>query len=454
MLLWVVTLSLLPVIAVPLYVLIGERRVRRRGLKKRKRAAPIIRALASVTRADGVTEEQHESQRVVAAAGMEESLKKLAQISNKFGYFPVTGGNKVEVFTTAQEIYDSIIAAIDGARDHIHLEYYIFRPDDTGRQVLDHLVEKAKRGVEVRLLLDGVGSWGTRNSFLRPLVKAGGRVDTFLPAIPLRRPWHLNCRNHRKVVVVDGQIGFTGSQNIGDEYRGLLRPLGPWKDTHLRLEGPAVRELQGVFVEDWYFASKEDLVSQKYVKRVPPAGDSLVQIVATGPDQTTSILSHIFFAALALARKNVRISTPYFVPDPALIVSLQHAAYRGIEVEILIPAKTDNRVVLWAGRSFYDDLLVAGVKIHEFDHGMLHSKWVSIDDHWTLISSANVDIRSFLWNFEVTASVFDHRIAHTLLEDFRADVARSRSIARRSSKDIRIWPQVLEGAARLFAPLL
>lgn len=449
MLAWILGILLIPIAGPAFYYLIGERRVKRRGRKKRRRSAPIVQAIASVEHEEGSAREVEP----VKSPALDESLEQLVAISARLGHFPVTPGNKVRAFITARETYEDVLGSIEGARQHIHLEYYIFRPDETGRMFLDSLVKKVREGVEVRLLLDGVGSWGMKRAFLRPLVEAGGRVETFLPAIPWRRPWHINCRNHRKIVVVDGKVGYTGSQNIGNEYRGRLRRLPPWKDTHLRIEGPAVRELEEVFVEDWYFASKENLTALKYLRRQPPAGNSLVQIVPTGPDQEHVILSHIFFAALALARRSIRISTPYFVPDPGLMLALQHAAYRGIRVDILIPAKTDSRIVLWAGRSYYQELVSAGVNIHEFPRGMLHSKVVSIDDRWSLIGSANMDVRSFLLNFEVTASIFDESISRKLEEDFRADVAHSVRIRPLTGQGPLV-PSILEGAARLLSPLL
>ncbi|MBI4606234.1 MAG: cardiolipin synthase [Planctomycetes bacterium] len=450
MLSWILGILLVPVLGAPLYYLIGERKVQRRGRKKRRRSAPIVRAIRSVeARDEGAAGPQSSG----AGSAVDESMRQLAELSTKLGPFPLRAGNKLEAFLTAQETYEDILRSIETARHHVHLEYYIFRPDGTGRMFLDALVRKAREGVEVRLLLDGIGSWGTSDRFFRPLVEAGGRVETFLPALPWRRPWHLNCRNHRKIVVVDAKVAYTGSQNIGDEYRGRWREVGPWKDTHLRLEGPAVRELQEVFVEDWYYAAREELTSLKYLRRQPPAGASVVQVVPTGPDQEGNVLAHIFFEAIALARTSIRISTPYFVPDPGLIVALQNAAYRGVEVEILIPSRTDSRLVLWAGRSFYQELVRSGVKIHEFRHGMLHSKTVTIDDKWTLISSANMDVRSFLLNFEVTASIFDERIARRLLHDFRESLARSEPVRPVSGRGP-FWPGLLEGVARLMAPML
>ena len=454
MLAWILGILLFPLSGVLLYSLIGERRVLRRGRRKRKKTAHILQALGSAGQSELKRELLFEPQDLKFCRILDEGLLGLARISGKLAQSPLTVGNKVEVFTSAQATYDDILRAIDGACDHIHLEYYIFRPDETGALFRDRLAEKARRGVEVRLLLDGIGCFGTRRRFLQPLIDAGGRVETFLPAIPLRRPWHINCRNHRKIAVVDGEIAFTGSQNIGDEYRGRWRRVGPWKDTHLRIEGPASRELQEVFVEDWYFACKEDLVAKRYLKPARVAGESLVQVIPSGPDQRLDVLHHVVFAAIGMARESIRISTPYFVPDPALLVALANASQRGVQVEILIPSRNDLKLVLWAGRSFYEELIREGVSIHEFDHGMLHSKTIVVDGRWSMVGSANMDMRSFLSNFEVTASIFDPGISANLAQDFAADLGRSRRIRPRKPGRVPFVPSILEGAARLLAPLL
>ena len=452
MLSWVLAVLLFPLVGASFYYLIGERRVRRKARRKRRRQEYILRAIATASQKEGLGESELRGSEIIAHPALDDGLRQLAELSTRLSHFSLTTGNAVKAFTS--DVYDELLRAIDAAKHHIHLEYYIFRPDETGRLFRDRLVARAREGIEVRLLIDGVGSFWTRLGFLRPLLAAGGRVETFLPAIPLRRPWHINCRNHRKVMVVDGRVGFTGSQNIGDEHRGLLHPRGPWKETHLRVEGPAAQQLQEIFIEDWYFSSNEDLTGPKYLSRQPAAGESVVQIIPSGPDQEETVLSHIFFSALSIARKSIRIITPYFVPWPGLILAIQNAAYRGLRVEVMVPSKTDNQLVLWAGRSFYQELLRAGVRVYEYQPGMLHSKTVTIDDRWSLVGSANMDMRSFLLNFEVTASVFDEKIARVLEDDFEAARAQCRSIPLLDGTPEPLFPSVLEGAARLFAPLL
>ena len=451
---WILGILLLPALGLILYFLIGERRVRRRLRRIRKREAYIVRALQAAGARQDRTGSRFRSRSETPYPALDEDLEPLAKISTKLSQYPLTMGNRVEAYTTPQRIYDEILSAIDSALDHVHLEYYIFRPDSTGKLFVDQLTAKARQGVEVRLLLDGVGTWGTSRRFLRPLIQAGGKVDWFLPAIPLRRHWHVNCRNHRKIVVVDGEVAFTGSQNIGDEYRGRLSKWAGWKDTQLRVEGPAAQQLQDVFVEDWYFASGEDLTSKRYLRGVPARGESLVQIVPSGPDQDRNVLSQIYLTAFNSAKQTLRISTPYFVPGPGMLLAIQNAAYRGVAVEILIPSKTDAPLVLWAGRSYYQELLEAGARIYEFDDGFLHSKTITIDGRWSLVGSANMDVRSFLLNFEVTCTVFDREIALDLDADFIRYRDRSRAIRRYKDSQGPFLPSVIEGAARIMSPLL
>jgi len=451
---WILGILLLPALGLVLYFLIGENRVKRRLRRIRKREAYIMRALQAAGAREDRTGARFRSRSETPHALLDEDLESLAQITARLSQYRLTMGNKVEAYTTPQRIYDEILSAIDSALDHVHLEYYIFRPDSTGKLFVEHLTAKARQGVEVRLLLDGIGAWSTSRRFLRPLLQAGGKVEWFLPAIPLRRHWHVNCRNHRKIVVVDGEVAFTGSQNIGDEYRGRVSKWAGWKDTQLRVEGPAAQHLQDVFVEDWYFASSEDLTSKRYLKGVPARGESLVQIVPSGPDQDRNVLAQIYFSAFNSAKRTIRISTPYFVPEPGILLALQNAAYRGVAVEILIPSKTDAPLVLWAGRSYYQDLLECGVGVYEFDDGFLHSKTITIDGRWSLVGSANMDVRSFFLNFEATATIFDPGIAKVLDADFLKYRSRSRAIRRHKNALGPFLPSVIEGAARILSPLL
>jgi cardiolipin synthase len=342
--------------------------------------------------------------------------------------------------------------AIQAAQSHIHMEYYIFQADETGRAIRDLLIAKAREGVKCRLLLDFVGCWKLFDRFLRPMREAGVEVVFFMPVLPWRGRYGVNFRNHRKIVVIDGRIGFTGSQNIGDEYAG--RKGIRWRDTHMRVLGPAVHQMQEIFIEDWYFASRRDITREMEAYFPPPETDSdqLVQVVPSGPDREVNVLHHLLLGAIGAARNSVSIATPYFVPDTTMILSLQSAAYRGVRVRLLIPSQTDHPVVLWAGRSCYNELRRAGVEIYEYDEGMLHSKVILIDDVCAVVGSANFDERSLRLNFEMSTILFEPQLAGVLFADFESLRLLAKRI--RIRKRFTLLDSLKLGVARLISPLL
>jgi cardiolipin synthase len=245
-----------------------------------------------------------------------------------------------------------------------------------------------------------------------------------------------------------------GSQNIGDEYRGRLRRLSPWYDTHLRVNGPAALFLQRTFAEDWLFATRENIGGEQYFPPPERPGRSVIQILPTGPDQNVSPLEQIVFAAVASARETIRITTPYFVPGPGLRMALIHASSRGVRVELVLPTRSDSLIMLWAARSFYAELVDAGVKIYEYDGGVLHSKIVTVDDRWCMVGSANMDVRSFRLNFEITALLYDQDVTRQLSESIARFCHRARIISARDVWHRRLHQQLIEGTARLLTPLL
>jgi cardiolipin synthase len=283
---------------------------------------------------------------------------------------------------------------------------------------------------------------------------AGVDVAFFMPVIPWRGRLRANFRNHRKIVVIDGKIGFTGSQNIGDEYSGRRTKMGPWRDTHMRVLGPAVHELQEVFVEDWNYATDEDVVADEYFPMLEAPGDQVVQVIPSGPDTYTQVMHQLLFAAIGAARRSVCVITPYFVPDAAMILAFQSAAYRGVKVQIIIPAKTDQRITLWVSRSYYTELLRAGVELYEYDLGMLHSKVVVMDEAWALVGSANMDERSFRLNFELTSILYDSTLADELYADFAELRSKSRRVRSEDVKALPFGESIKIGLARMASPLL
>jgi cardiolipin synthase len=448
MLAWILAVRLLPVAGILFFMLFGEPRGGWHHLRRRRRRKRLEAALAHKW---GAFQQQHRASQLLCADPV---LKEFMHLTKRLGGHIAAPGNAVRIFHDAEETYAAIEEAIDEARSHVHMEYYIFQPDETGQDVRDRLIRKAREGVRCRLLLDYIGCWNLSRRFVRPMLDAGVDVAFAMPVIPWHGRWRVNYRNHRKVVVVDGRIGFTGSQNIGDEYRGRLARFGRWRDTHLMIEGPGVHHLQEVFIEDWHYTTREDLVKDEYFPLPGPAGEHAVQLLPSGPGQHVRVLHHLLFAAVSAARSSVSVITPYFVPDAAMVLALQSACYRGVRVRLLIPTTTDHRIVLFAGRSYYPELMEAGVEIFEHDATMLHSKVMIIDQAFALVGSANMDERSFRLNFELTVMLYSPTLTEALYKDFEVLTTRSRRIRPDHLGKPSFAREVKMGLARLASPLL
>ena len=367
----------------------------------------------------------------------------------------LTTNNRLEVLNDGSETFASLIDALRKAESFIHLEYYIFENDELGGKIADILKEKARSGVEVRFIYDDVGSWNLKRSFIRSLRDAGVQVHCFMPVV---FPWltsKINYRNHRKIVVIDGKVGYTGGLNIADRYlRGTKH--GPWRDTHLKIEGTAVNMLQLTFLADWYFATGIQLKDKdKYLMVSDDSvGDTAVQIATSGPDSDWATIMQAYFAAITKATDHIYISTPYFMPGESLLTALKVAALSGIDVRIMLPSRSDSKIVYWASRSYITELLEAKIKVYLYNKGFNHSKIITIDNRFSSIGTANMDNRSFEDNFEVTAMIYDRDVTDRLESRFLADLdgctrLTYRRWATRSRTDM-----FKESVARLFSPLL
>lgn len=344
--------------------------------------------------------------------------------------------------------------ALLNARESIHLEYYIWQPDRTGTRFRDLLIRKAREGVRVRFLYDGFGSFWLTKRFLRPMREAGIQVATFLPGQSFRERWSLNLRSHRKIVVVDGRVAFTGGMNIGDEYIGRSSAFVFWRDAHLRVVGPEVWRHQLVFAEDWYFATGEVLTGTESFPSPATTGTVTAQTVSSGPESEPSVLQALMLAAINEAQERVLIVTSYFAPPTAIVVALENAALRGVRVRLLLSGRKNHLLTLLAGRAIYDSLLNAGVEIAEYQRGLLHSKTLTIDGHWSLVGSANVDCRSLFLNFESGMVLYDERLAQQLEQQFEIDMQDS-ILINPEDWDRRPWFHIVgENLCRLFTPAL
>ncbi len=378
----------------------------------------------------------------------------LARLAERITGWQPTRGNQIELLTDTNRTLGLIEQAIRDARQSIHLEYYIWQPDKTGTRLRDLLIQKAREGVRVRFLYDGLGSWWLTRRFFHPMHEAGIQVATFLPGQTFRERWSFNLRNHRKIAVVDGQVAFTGGMNIGDEYIGRDPQHRFWRDAHLRIVGPEVWRLQNVFAEDWLFATGESLFTRDSFADVPSGGSTIAHTIASGPDEDLAVMQAIQLEAINEAKQQILLTTSYFVPPSTFVTALENAALRGVRVRLLVSGRFSHIATRYAGRSAYDSLLAAGVEIYEYQRGLLHSKTLTIDGHWSLVGSANLDCRSLFLNFEVGVALLDGPLANQLAEQFDRDVTDALWIkpgvwSRRPRFEI-----VLENFCRLFQPVM
>jgi cardiolipin synthase len=447
---WLLTLMFLPVVGVLFFWMFGSQRARRRTHRARRVSEQVQAVL------DAHASLHPRSQDLVAADPRTAALLALAHRTTGSG---VSTGNRVDILVNGAATYRAMIEATAQARHHIHMLFYIVQPDDTGRAVRDHLVRRARDGVQVRVIVDGVGSLLLPGDFWDPLRAVGGQVAIYGPVgrlFHLRRRDRVDYRNHRKILVIDGRIGFTGGINVGREYLGLDPNIGHWRDTHIRIEGPAVLSLARTFAEDWFEATDALLDDSALYPTPAPdlQGDTAVLIVESGPDQRWSPLHRLYARAILLARERVWVTSPYFVPDPVIEHALITAALSGVDVRILLPSRSDHLLVTLAARGYYPDLLAAGVKIHEYARGFVHAKTLVVDDWLGTVGSANMDIRSFRLNFELNAFVFGARVTSELASQFEDDLAHAAPVDERTHGDPPYYRRLMLSAARLLSPLL
>ncbi len=436
---WIAMLAWLPLLGLAIYFFFGPRRLKRRKLRRAAGSRLLQHAVVSMS---------EESTHPIARG-------QLARLVVGAGEAPPLRATSVDLYFDGKDAYAALFAALEAASHHVHVEYYIYEPGKVGDALRDRLVACAKRGVEVRLLIDSVGSHGLRSRYFAPLVDAGGEISWFNPVAARRLgPSLANFRSHRKIVVVDGVVGFTGGMNVADCHSSATDEKH-WRDTHVRVEGSAVRALARIFLEDWYFATEHLPPSgDRYV--VPPTtcGDHFVQFVASGPDQSTFAIQKLYFAAITSARERVWLETPYFVPDEAISEALVSAALRGVDVRLIVPEHGDNVIVDLAARSYFPDLLTVGVQILEYTPRFLHAKTCLVDDDLSIIGSANLDNRSFRLNFEVVAAVYGTETNAELARAFERDLEGARPVKNKELRREPFLRRAAEAVARLLSPML
>jgi cardiolipin synthase len=366
----------------------------------------------------------------------------------------LTEKNKLKVLSYGKETFAAIISDITQARHHIHLEFYIIEDDLIGNTIKNHLIQKAREGIEVRIIYDDVGSWSLTKRFISQLNYAGAEVYSFMPVKTYRFANKLNYRNHRKIIIIDGNVGYVGGLNIADRYNRDESDPAYWRDTHLRLEGDSVKSLQFIFLTDWYFMSRQLLKDLVYFPHHQILEKHLVQILASGPDSDWASIMQTYFSAIATAYNYVYISTPYFLPNESILTALKTAALSGVDVRIILPMQIDTVLAKWSSRSYVEELLESGIRVYFYKKGFTHSKILIVDGVLVSVGTANMDVRSFDQNFEVNALIYDRDICEVVQSIFFEDISNSEMLSLNEFSKRPFSQKLRESIARLFSPLL
>lgn len=443
---WIMLILIFPVLGLIFYLLIGEVRL---GRDRIRRHAEIVSRIESATSPPPAT---RQAMRPVIAV----QYQPIAALGEAVSNNRVLGGNSLELISNTDAMLQRLIEDIDAATKRCHLHFYIYLADGSGAAVGEALTRAAERGVECRLLVDAVGSRAFLKSPLRrEMEQRGVQVVEALPASILRMAFaRVDLRNHRKIVVIDDAIAYTGSQNIADADFAPKRKYAPWVDVAVRIRGPITRDLEMLFIEDWYLDTNESLEHLLTIDPHLTGNGMAAQIMGTGPNAYNEALRQLTQSAFHSAREELILTTPYFVPDEATAAALRTAAHRGVDTRLVVPARNDSKLVRLASRSYYESLLDAGVKLYEFQDGLLHAKTMTIDRDLALVSTANLDRRSFELNFEVSLLVYDTDFASQLRFLQTAYIDRSTRIHPSMWKGRSVARRLLENAVGILSPLL
>lgn len=448
-LLWIMVLTFIPVLGFVLYLFIGQDLSRQKIFKVKKEEDNYFKNLAK------------QQKRKINSGDFEfknfraykyEDLIKM-QLMNSESYY--TDDNSVELIFSGEKKFKSLIDSINQAKEYVHIQYYIFKNDGIGSQVIEALKNKAKEGVPVRLLLDGMGGRKIRSKTRREIEDAGVKLAVFFPPF---LPWvniRINYRNHRKICIIDGREAYMGGFNIGDEYIGKSKKFGNWRDTHIKISGSAISSLQWRFFLDWRFAAKEEIkASRSYLHQKKEEKDVGMQIVSSGPDSKWPSIKDGYMKMISDASDKLYIETPYFIPDESIFEALRIACLSGVDVRVMIPNKPDHPFVYWASMSYIGELLQAGAKVYTYENGFLHSKVVIADKFLSSVGTANLDIRSFRLNFEVNAFIYDKDTNSKLTERFLDDLDICKEITLEEYEKRSAYIKLKESVSRLLSPML
>ena len=439
---WAVSLVTFPYVSVPAYWIFGRNKFNGYVLARQKDIESLSDTIRQANVQLNVSAVDRTSQR-----GAIRAAETLARS-------PLTDGNVAELLIDGQETFDSIFDGIDAAESYVLVQFYIIRDDQLGRELQDRLIRAAERAVQVSFLYDEIGSAGLSNDYRQRFLDVGIIPRPFHSRKGSGNRFQLNFRNHRKNVVVDGKVAWIGGHNVGDEYMGRDLGFGNWRDTHVRIEGPAVIGAQLAFVEDWRWATDTMLENMNWIPTRAQQSNMRVLVIPTGPADEMESASLLFTGAINAARQRVWIASPYFVPDDAVVQALQLAGLRGVDVRILIPEKADSKLVTLAAYAFFDQLKIAGVEFYRYQDGFLHQKVVVVDESFATVGTSNFDNRSFRLNFEITAAIADPEFAADVARMLESDFENARLMERDEYDKKPLWFKFAVRTANLTAPVL
>lgn len=444
---WLLVITMLPGIGIVLYLFLG-RKISQENIfdirsQKRIGMTQLVEAQKQLIESENLD--------VPEAKHMDTTLE-LVSLFLESNEAILTKGNKVDIITDGKEKFDKLIEDIGKAEHHIHVTYYIFKADGIGTRLLKALEERAENGVEVKVLYDPIGARVVGAHFFEHLKALGGKAEPFFGS----KFFRLNYRNHRKIVVIDGKVGYTGGFNVGDDYLGLYEKMGYWRDTHLRINGNGVLPLQTRFLMDWNASVKHHPVSyeESYFPVSSFIGSTDLQIVSSGPDTEMHAIKKGFLKMISMAKESVYIQTPYFIPDEALMETIKIASLSGIDVKLMIPNKPDHPFIYRATLSYAEEMINSGVKVYIYDAGFIHAKTIVIDGEILSVGTANFDIRSFKLNFEVNTFMYDRHLAREQVAIFEKDMEASYELTREIINQYSKWELFKQQFSRLFSPIL
>ena len=441
---WLLILMLIPGIGFIIYLLLGQNLSRQKIFREKK--------IIDKTRAAGLEEMQEI--RGIKKELQDEYSDLILMNYNHCGSIYTTG-NEVKTYISGEKKFQDLIKDIRAAKKFIHIEYYIFRFDDLGKAIINELKEKVDEGIEVRLLVDGMGSKSLKQKEIRYIKSLGIKLSIFFPGAFPRINTRINYRNHRKIVVIDGEIGYVGGFNVGNEYVNRGHQFKFWRDTHLKVKGQAVNELNKRFILDWDYASDENLDNIiKYFPKPKEYGDVGMQIVSSGPDHMDEYIKIAYMKIINNARKYVYIQTPYLVPDEPILEALRISALSGVDVRIIVPDKPDHFFMEWVLSANIANLIDYGVKIYRYNNGFIHSKTIVSDDIVSSIGTANMDNRSFRLNFEVNAFIYDGVVAKEQSKIFLNDQKFSTFVTKEAYEKRSRVLRIKESLIKLVSPIL